>query len=77
MKRIYQIFVDRIHLIWIALTKKNFACFAYNEIIYGECTKGADAVISEIDDKQDRKLFYETISEYLTKLNNECTDSLS
>ena len=77
MKKIFQKIVDRIHGIWIVLTRKNFAVFVYNEIIYGERTKGTDAVISEIDNEQDRKLFYETISEYLTKLNNECTNSLS
>lgn len=78
MKKIFQKMVDRIHCIWIVLTRKEFVMFAYNKILKGE-TRGATAVISDIKNKDEERLFFEAIIEYLKQEFNENdnSDSLS
>lgn len=75
MKKIFQKIVDRIHCIWIVLTRKEFVVFAYNKINRGVGTKGAAAVISDIKNKDDERLFFEAIIEYLKQEFNEDDNS--
>lgn len=63
MKKIFQNIVDRLHLIYVALTKRHFICAYYNRVD-GTSSTGAGYVETLPSDMNERKLFVETVNEF-------------
>lgn len=70
MKKLFQNIVDRVHAIWVILTRKNFALFAYHKIENYKSV-GAAAVITDNANSKDNWIFFDTIRDYSQKIKDE------
>ena len=62
MKKIFQNIVDRLHLIYVAVSKKHFICAYYNKV--EDKSTGAGYVETLPSDMNERRLFIETVNEF-------------
>lgn len=68
MKKIFQNIIDRLHLVYVALTKKHFVCAYYNNIENPH--KGAGMVEQFSKNKEENTIFIETLYSCCNEVNN-------
>ena len=69
MKKIFQNIIDRLHLIYVALTKKHFVCAYYNSV--SPRVRGGGFVEQFSSDKKETESFIDAMYESSKQILNE------